>query len=78
MVQSNPGTNPGTRGTLFRRKKKEVKQYTINNKLDNTRMSPKTISIQKADEKERSGVASNSKNKTVRKTGVSKKTFDES
>ena len=41
-------------------------------------MGPKTMSILNADDKERSDVASSSNNRTVRKTGASRKTSDKS
>ena len=54
-------------------RRKKYEQHTVNKKLDKTRMSPKKTTIRKTDDKERSDVASNSNNKTERKTEVSKK-----
>ena len=59
-------------------RRKKYEQHTINNKFDKTRMSTKKMSILKADDKERADVACTSSNKTVGKTGASKKAFDNS
>ena len=48
-------------------RRKKYEQHTINKKLDKTRMSPKKMSILRVDNKERSDVASNANNNTVRK-----------
>ena len=59
-------------------RRKKYEQHTINNKFYKTRMSTKKMSILKADDKERADVACTSSNKTVGKTGASKKAFDNS
>ena len=59
-------------------RRKKYEQHTINTKLDKTRTNPNTMSILKADDKEKSDVVFTVNNKTVRKSGALKKAFDKS